>query len=48
MNGQVPLDGGAGMSASEAGNPLLNRGKLLQRQLKDGLGEPELKASCLI
>ena len=48
MDGQVPLDGGAGMSVSESRETALNRAKMLQCPLKYGPEKPELKAGSLI
>jgi len=48
MDGQVPFDGGAGMSASESRETALNRAKMLQCPLEYGPEKPELKAGSLI
>ena len=47
-DGPAPIDGGAGLSASESSQTALNRIKMSKCHLKNGAEKPDQKASCLI
>jgi hypothetical protein len=48
VNGSAPIDGSAGMSASENSQTTLNRAKMPKFHLKNGAEKPDSEASLLI